>query len=209
MWTSRIATFNPDRFPQAERGPGSGLHDVGATEFADDGEEMLAVIQEDAAEPAADEVGDSTLDFFNPATEDAPETEVLQTTTLSNSTIASTFPRRDRRPPLGFATLWGRRVENVVQHCEALAVSEVSETAEEALGDRNWRRAMQREYDSLMMNQVWTLVPWPSGRQPITRKWHFALKMDFQEQISKYKARFGTRGFFQAPTVPRNICSDC
>ena len=97
-------------------------------------------------------------------------------------------------------------LENQTLHSEALVLLGVPKTAEEALGDRNWRRAMQ--YDSLMTNQVWNLVPRPSSRQPKTGKWHFALKMDSQRRISKYKARFCSSWFLSSSwTRPsRNIC---
>jgi histone deacetylase 1/2 len=29
----------------------------------------------------------------------------------------------------------------------------------EALGDSNWRKAMEEEYDALMINKTWHLVP--------------------------------------------------
>ena len=113
----------------------------------DDGEETLLVIQEDTDEPAAEKHS------LVAEKEDAPETEILQTLTLTNSTTASTLPRRDRRPPCGIDDfVVGEELENLALHSDASSLPGVPETAEEALGDRNWRRAMQREYDSLMTN---------------------------------------------------------
>ncbi len=111
----------------------------------DDGEETLRVIQEDTTEPAADKHS------LVAEKENAPETEILQTLTLTNSTTASTLPRRDRRPPCRIDDfVVGEELENLALHSDASTLLGVPETAEEALGDKNWRLEMQREYDSLM-----------------------------------------------------------
>ena len=60
---------------------------------------------------------------------------------------------------------------------------------------------MHREYDSLMANQVWKLVPRRRSKQPTAGKQPFALKMDSLEQIFKHKARFLARDFSQAPEL--------
>ena len=52
----------------------------------------------------------------------------------------------------------GDELENLALHSEALVASTVPESAAEALGDPNWKTAMQREYDSFMTNEEWSLV---------------------------------------------------
>jgi transposase InsO family protein len=71
------------------------------------------------------------------------------------------------------------------------------ETAEEALKDREWRQAMQQEFDSLIENKTWNLVPLPPGRRPITGRWCFKLKCDENGVVVKKKARYVARGFSQ------------
>ncbi len=68
---------------------------------------------------------------------------------------------------------------------EALASLAVPETVKEAVGDPNWRQVMQRGYDSLTTNPVWSLAPGPNDRQPIKKKWPFAPKRDSQGRIRK------------------------
>ena len=81
------------------------------------------MIQEDAGQRAADEIGDSTMDSFVAVTEDAPETEVLQTLMLMNSTVASTLPRPDTRPPRIFGDfVVGEALENLARHSEDLSL---------------------------------------------------------------------------------------
>ena len=93
----------------------------------------------------------------------------------------------------------GDELENLALHSEALVASTVPGSAAEAPADPNWKAAMQREYDSLMTNEVWSLVSRPMERQPITVKWHFAVKVNEDGKVTKYKARFVARGFTQTP----------
>ena len=93
----------------------------------------------------------------------------------------------------------GDELENLALHSEALMASTVPGSAAEALTDTIWKAAMQREYDSLMTNEVWSLVTRPTERQPITGKWHFAVKVIEDGKVTKYKARFLARGFTQTP----------
>jgi hypothetical protein len=44
-------------------------------------------------------------------------------------------------------------------------------TVEEALGDQWWVQAMNKEYDALMRNKTWHLVPRPQGKNIIGSKW--------------------------------------
>ena len=48
----------------------------------------------------------------------------------------------------------GDELENLALHSEALVASTVPGSAAEALTDPNWKATMQREYDSLMTNEV-------------------------------------------------------
>ncbi len=86
MWSSEYVTFNRDCSPQAEHGSASGIHDVGVIEVGDDWEKILSVMLKDAAEPVANEIGDSTGNSFVSATEDTPEPKALHTLALTNST---------------------------------------------------------------------------------------------------------------------------
>ena len=91
----------------------------------------------------------------------------------------------------------GDDLENLALHSEALVASTVAGSVAEALAEPNWKAAMQREYDSLTTNDVWSLVSRPTERQPITGKWHFAVKVNENGKVTKYKARFVALGFTQ------------
>jgi hypothetical protein len=56
---------------------------------------------------------------------------------------------------------------------------------------------MQEEYDSVMTNNAWTLVPLPAGRKPVFCKWVFKIKQGANGEVERYKARLVARGFTQ------------
>ena len=84
-------------------------------------------------------------------------------------------------------------------HSEASVALTVPGSAAEALVDPNRKAAMQREYDSLKTNDVCSLVSRPTDRQQINWKWHFAVKVNEDSKVTKYKARFRARCFTQTP----------
>jgi histone deacetylase 1/2 len=47
---------------------------------------------------------------------------------------------------------------------------------------------MQEEYNSLMANNTWTLVPLPVGRKPVYYKWVFKIKQGANGEVECYKA---------------------
>jgi hypothetical protein len=70
-----------------------------------------------------------------------------------------------------------------------------------ALADPSWRCAMKEEYDALISNNTWDLVPHPVGSNIITVKWIFKHKFNFDNTLERYKARWVLRGFTQRPGI--------
>ena len=60
---------------------------------------------------------------------------------------------------------------------------------------------MDEEYQSLMVNKTWSLVPLPTGRSAIGCRWIFKLKRGPDGSIQRYKARFVAKGYSQRPGV--------
>ena len=60
-----------------------------------------------------------------------------------------------------------------------------------------WKAAMEREYDSLMENRTWILVPPPPGRNIIKCKWVYKVKYTSSGAVDKYKARLVAKGYNQ------------
>lgn len=70
-------------------------------------------------------------------------------------------------------------------------------TVEATLKSAPWKSAMEAEFQALMHNNTWTLVPLPPGRTAIGYKWVFKLKKNADGSINKHKARFVAKGFNQ------------
>jgi len=56
---------------------------------------------------------------------------------------------------------------------------------------------MIEEYKSIMKNDVWEVVPRPTGKSVVTSRWIYKIKHAADGSVEKYKARFVTRGFTQ------------
>jgi hypothetical protein len=74
-------------------------------------------------------------------------------------------------------------------------------TFEEATNRQVWRDSMMEEYNSIMKNDVWEVVPRPEGKSVVTSRWLYKLKHATDGSIEKYKARFVAQGFSQVEGV--------
>jgi hypothetical protein len=68
---------------------------------------------------------------------------------------------------------------------------------EEAIQKKEWVDAMTEEYQSIIKNDVWEIVPRPKSKDVVSSKWLFKIKHVADGSIEKYKARFVARGFSQ------------
>ena len=59
----------------------------------------------------------------------------------------------------------------------------------------HWRTAMELEYQALLKNNTWTLVPSKPGANIIDCKWVFKVKKHADGSIERYKARLVAKGF--------------
>lgn len=51
-----------------------------------------------------------------------------------------------------------------------------------------WESAMQIEFDALLKNQTWELVPYDSSKNFISRKWLYRIKRNADGIVNRYKA---------------------
>ena len=68
---------------------------------------------------------------------------------------------------------------------------------EEAEKQKEWKDAMIEEYQSIMKNDVWDVVPRLEGKSVVTSKWIYIIKHAADGSIEKYKERFVAHGFLQ------------
>ncbi|WVZ87097.1 hypothetical protein U9M48_033789 [Paspalum notatum var. saurae] len=76
-------------------------------------------------------------------------------------------------------------------------VSPVPSNYRSALADPTWRAAMTEEYQALIDNNTWRLVPRPPGANVVTGKWIFKHKFHADGSLARHKARWVVRGFSQ------------
>lgn len=65
------------------------------------------------------------------------------------------------------------------------------------MSHKDWKAAMNSEYDALMKNKTWHLVPPLKGRNVIGCKWVYKIKRKADGCLDRYKARWVAKGFKQ------------
>jgi hypothetical protein len=65
----------------------------------------------------------------------------------------------------------------------------------------HWRQAMNLEFDALLKNQTWTLVPSSPSQNLIGCKWVFRIKCHADRSIECFEAQLVAKGFHQQPGV--------
>ena len=60
---------------------------------------------------------------------------------------------------------------------------------------------MQAEYNALIKNNTWNLVPMSSELKLVGCKWVFRTKYNTDGSVSKYKARLVAKGFHQTTGI--------
>jgi hypothetical protein len=66
---------------------------------------------------------------------------------------------------------------------------------QEAVQDPTWVDAMVEEYDSIIKNSIWDIVPRPIDKSVVGSRWIYKVKKAADGSVEKYKTRFVARGF--------------
>ena len=64
-----------------------------------------------------------------------------------------------------------------------------------------WKQATDSEFESLIENGTWELVPKPEGKNIVGNKWVFKVKRDENGDVQRYKARLVAQGYSQTEGV--------
>ncbi|KAH9696661.1 retrovirus-related pol polyprotein from transposon RE2 [Citrus sinensis] len=83
----------------------------------------------------------------------------------------------------------------------AILTHKETDSVQEALSDSRWVKAMQDEYDALVHNNTWSLVPKETDQQIVDNKWVYRIKYNTDGSVAKYKARLVAKGFQQIAGV--------
>ena len=60
---------------------------------------------------------------------------------------------------------------------------------------------MTEEYNALIRNQTWSLVPFSPRYNIVGNKWVFKTKLNSDGSLQRYKARLVAKGFHQRPGI--------
>ena len=61
---------------------------------------------------------------------------------------------------------------------------------------KKWEQGMDEEIDSLVRNQTWDLVEFPTGKRTLQNKWVYRLKEEYGGK-KQYMTRLVVKGFAQ------------
>ena len=64
----------------------------------------------------------------------------------------------------------------------------IARTIQEALGNSEWRSAVQEEINALLKNRTWEIVDFPKEKKIVGCKWVFTIKCKPDGSIERYKA---------------------
>ena len=123
-----------------------------------------------------------------------PEVQAPTQATHITDTGPRQNPCRSRNPPVRLMDFW-------------MLISEMAEEPldfDTAIQSKGWRDAINSKVNSIIKNNTWDIIDWPTDRKPITAKWLFKIKKDAQGRISKLKARLVARGFQQQEGIDYN-----
>jgi len=74
-------------------------------------------------------------------------------------------------------------------------------TFDAAAKHKVWKDAMVEEYESILKNDVWEVVPGPQGKSIVTSKWIYKIEHVADGSVEKFKARFVVRCFSQKERI--------
>jgi len=74
-------------------------------------------------------------------------------------------------------------------------------TSAQALKNPKWRQAMSEEFNAVIHNGTWKLIPSSSCQNVVGSKWIFRTKQNSDCSVDRYKTRLVAKGFHQRPGV--------
>ena len=124
----------------------------------------------------------------------------------NDSSVASSRPKRDRRPPLYYGQVAKGDLGqgHIVEEAEICGIddndgdepTDVDEAFSGPEADA-WRQAVSEELSSLKENNTWEYASIPAGFKIVGCKWVFKRKRDEEGNVVRYKARLVCKGFTQ------------
>lgn len=172
-----------------------------------------AVTVQDCRSPVHSEPTDSGnqspadhFDTTSPAVADSTPivpNETNNALTLFPADLAITGPSTQTLHPMQTRLKDGirkpKKIFSLTAHGDQNQILPEPKTYTEAQRHHEWRKAMSTEYDALLRNQTWKLVPKPSNVNIIGSKWVYKVKLRSDGTLERYKARLVAQGYAQKP----------
>ncbi|GJS20531.1 ribonuclease H-like domain-containing protein [Tanacetum coccineum] len=119
-----------------------------------------------------------------------------------NDEVAYKMPPLDRTMQLVVGPRKGTHKIGIVKpidrlSLDAFSISHIPKNPSHALKDPHWRNAMYDEYNALVKNGTWLLVPRPVSVNMVRSMWLFKHKFHVDGTLSHYKARLVANGSSQ------------
>ncbi|XP_069152648.1 uncharacterized mitochondrial protein AtMg00820-like [Solanum lycopersicum] len=91
--------------------------------------------------------------------------------------------------------------KKILDYLAKLNSTVIPTTVKQAQKYLEWRYAIKHEFDALIKNQTWELVPPDPIKNIVSCKWLFRIRRNVDGSIDRYKARLVAKGFTQRPGV--------
>ncbi|KAL6335516.1 hypothetical protein AAG906_030644 [Vitis piasezkii] len=118
--------------------------------------------------------------------------------------FATSSPAAPSPPPLPLNTHpMVTRAKSGIHKKRSFIVQHTTEprTYNQASKNDSWVQAMNCEYQALLRNNTWSLVPPPSSAHIVGCRWIYKLKYRPDGSIDRHKARLVAQGFTQTPGI--------
>eukprot|EP00253_Pinus_taeda_P001913 PITA_01913 len=147
-------------------------------------------------QPAKTSTRNSPEDKASEQLESQEEEELIDVPTPSGRTSRELRQiLRDAEDFIG-APKNSKREQRQLDRYQAL-VAQVGEpfSFQEVIQHQVWVDAMVEEYSSIMVNDVWEVVPRPQDKSVVGSRWIYKVKYAANSSVEKYKARFVAKGY--------------
>jgi transposase InsO family protein len=105
-------------------------------------------------------------------------------------------PRRSGRSTAGQFSSTRYYDEAFLAHLDPDEPASFTEAMSSPL-QKEWKKAIEEELESIKANETWKIVDLPKARTPIKSRWVFRIKRGSGGEIIRYKARVVAKGFTQ------------
>ncbi|RVW64436.1 Retrovirus-related Pol polyprotein from transposon RE1 [Vitis vinifera] len=150
----------------------------------------------------------STPALINSPSLSAPSSPAVSSPIITSNSIpplipvpfATSSPAAPSPPPLPLNTHpMVTRAKSGIHKKRSFIVQHTTEprTYSQASKNDSWVQAMNREYQALLRNKTWSLVPPPSSAHIVGCRWIYKLKYRPDGSIDRHKARLVAQGFTQ------------